>query len=378
MLMLGDVSAAGAAASLIFLISFAFAHWTSILARRRSSKPPPFRAPAFPAVPVVGGLSCLGLALFQGFAVPSAGAITLVWLGLGVLLYFGLFASRAEVVDAFAEAQDPDLIALRGRSPLVLVPVANPVTAPAMVAVANALAPPVVGRVLLLSVMAPPDAPEGAAEALQAPQRTLGEALTASLAAGQAPEALMTISALPWREIQRVTVVHRCESLLLGLSPLTAADSTAQLETLLNEVACDVTILRAPDHWTIDKARRILVPIGGRGNQDELRARLLGSLSRVASREVTFLRVVDEAASDEAAAVAGRHLQRLAEDEAPGEPRAKIIRAGQVVEAIVEQSASNDLVILGLQRVQGRRRFGALALEIATKTRCATIMISRA
>ena len=55
LLLLPDVAAAGAAASLIFLISFALAHWTALLARKRSSKPPPFRVPLFPVVPVTGG-----------------------------------------------------------------------------------------------------------------------------------------------------------------------------------------------------------------------------------------------------------------------------------------------------------------------------------
>jgi APA family basic amino acid/polyamine antiporter len=55
-LMVADLAAAGAAASLIFLISFALAHWTSVLARKRSSdQDAPFRTPAFPLVPAVGG-----------------------------------------------------------------------------------------------------------------------------------------------------------------------------------------------------------------------------------------------------------------------------------------------------------------------------------
>ncbi len=69
-----DVAAAGAASSLIFLVTFALAHWVSILVRQRSmDRPPPFRTPFFPIVPVLGGLACLALALFQGIAVPAAG-----------------------------------------------------------------------------------------------------------------------------------------------------------------------------------------------------------------------------------------------------------------------------------------------------------------
>ena len=231
-----DVAAAGAAASLIFLISFAMTHWTSILARTRRRTPAPFHTPLFPLIPVTGGLCCAGLALFQAISVPTAGLISAVWLGLGGLLYWALLARRARVVDASAEALDPQLLQMRGRSPLVLVPVANPQNASAMVAVAHALAPPGVGRVLLLSVVATPE--EGWREeepphTLRDTQTVLREAVTASFAAGMAPEALMTIAPQPWPEIVRVSRVPRCESLLLGLSDV----NSVHLEELISSVS---------------------------------------------------------------------------------------------------------------------------------------------
>ena len=112
-----DLAAAGSAASLIFLIAFALAHGTAILARKRgedrlsrnpSSAPvalsmmleaptrPPFEAPFFPLIPVVGGIACAAMAAFQAIAEPAAGGIALVWLGLGGLLYVALFSDRAE------------------------------------------------------------------------------------------------------------------------------------------------------------------------------------------------------------------------------------------------------------------------------------------
>ena len=65
----GDVAAAGAASSLIFLISFSIVHWAAILARRRSGER------RFPVVPVAGAALCLGLAIFQAFAVREAGGV---------------------------------------------------------------------------------------------------------------------------------------------------------------------------------------------------------------------------------------------------------------------------------------------------------------
>ncbi len=94
-MVLPNVAAAGAASSLIFLVTFAIAHWLSVLVRQRSaSSPPPFRSPFFPMVPIVGGLACIGLAIFQGIAVPSAGVIAVVWLSIGGILFLTLFAQR--------------------------------------------------------------------------------------------------------------------------------------------------------------------------------------------------------------------------------------------------------------------------------------------
>ena len=50
-----NVAAAGAAASLIFLVSFALTQWTAILARMRVGfRALSFRTPWFPGTPIVG------------------------------------------------------------------------------------------------------------------------------------------------------------------------------------------------------------------------------------------------------------------------------------------------------------------------------------
>ena len=232
----------------------------------------PFRVPFYPLIPIGGGLICLALAIFQGIAVPKAGLIAVFWLGIGGLLYLFLFARRARIVDARSEAQDPHLVQLRGRSPLVLVPIANPANAEAMVAVANALAPPVVGRVLLLNVVAPPSEwePGKHPPQLLAAQAVLREAITSSFAAGLSPEALTTIAPQPWSEIIRASRTYRCESLLLGFSNLSEDIMETNLERLASSVECDVVILRAAQNWRFSDVRRILIPVGGRSYHKDL------------------------------------------------------------------------------------------------------------
>ncbi len=378
---LPDVGTAGAASSLIFLITFAATHGITILARRRRrDRPSPFRVPWFPLIPTTGIASCLTLAVYQGTTVPSAGLVAGVWLCMGGILFVGLLARRARVVDASTEAQDPELSRLRGRTPLVLVPITNPTNAEAMIAVANALTPPDVGRVLLLSVAVP--SPDGKAGDKMFHVRhalaVLGDTLTASARADLFPEALVTVAFNPWQEISRIATEHRCESLLLGLTKLEGDVSKSPLNDLLSTANCEVLILRAPPGWQLARVREILVPDGGRGWHDRLRARLLGSLFRTGDRQVTFLRVVSAGAPAHTCTRARRDLARIARDEAPGRSRVKVVAQENVAEVIIQHATETDLVILGVERTRRRQPgFGEMTLRIARESSSPILIISR-
>jgi basic amino acid/polyamine antiporter, APA family len=377
--MVSDLAAAGAAASLIFLLAFALTHVTAYLARRRGGPAleDAYRTPMFPLVPVIGGAACALLVVFQALAVPDAGGVLVIWLGLGGLLYVALFKGRAEVADASAEALDPRLTRLRGKSPLVLLPIANPKNARSMVDVANALAPSEYARVLLLAIVrAPRDG--SPLEQLADAQDAVRQALTASYTAGHAPEALITAAVDPWPEIRRIADEHACESLLLGLPRSLEATVEQQLEELINEVDCDVAMMRAPDDWRIGDVERVLVPVAGRGEEHELRARLLATLCRDRHREVVFLAVVPEEADPDAAQAAERSVQQLARMKLPMTAIAEVARGDDPAAVILRHARRADLLVLGLRRSrQGRKMLGTLTRRLATEAPCAVILLSR-
>lgn len=379
-LLLPNVATAGAAASLIFLVAFALVHVMSILAReRQDGGPMPFTSPLYPLIPLLGAVACAGLAFFQGTAVPAAGLVASIWIGLGLTIYLVFLAQRAQAVDALDEARDPSLLRLRGKSPLVLVPVANPANAGAMVQVASALAPARVGRVLLLSVVTDPQ-PDGRADALENSQAVLRASLIEAMKVGIYPEALTTLAHDPWAEIARVARHHGCESLLLGFHDLRRQNTRAQLDALVRTSPSDIAILRAPLDWSASQVRRILAPVGGKGHHDVLRARLLGSLLRSAApearHEVRYLRVLPPSATDASLRRAERALQRIAEDER-SEGTTEVLRSAQPLEVIVQAAQDADLLILGLQRrSRAEKGLGAFALELSRRTTCALIMLS--
>lgn len=372
-LVVGEVAAAGAASSLIFLISFAMVHWAAILAGSRSGQARPS------LVPVLGAVLCLGLATFQAFVVPEAGTVVVSWLALGVILYLALFASGASQADASEEARDPDLARLRGRSPLVLVPIANPARAASLVDVAGTLRTPGTGRVLLLSVVRPEPGGSGRDRpSLRDAEAVLGEALQRSLESSLVPETLFTIAPNVWREIARVARVHACETVLVGLPDLTEPGMESNLEGLLAGLGSDVVIVRAPHRWRMDEARRVLAPVGGRREHSHLRARLLASLSRSGERSLTFLHAMSPATSPDERRRVEREMKALARDEAAGPYDVQVEVTGDPGEAIIRRAAEADLVVMGMQRRErGQRPLGELALAIAHRTDVPLVLISR-
>ncbi|HAC15163.1 MAG TPA: amino acid transporter, partial [Bacteroidetes bacterium] len=258
-MILPDVAAAGAASSLIFLVTYALGHLIMILMRNRGYKESEtFRAPFFPVLPIIGMIACLALAIFQAIVVPAAGLISLIWLIIGAVLFVSFFVKKAQAIEASEQALDPNLLRLRGLSPLVLLPISNPANTESMVFVANALAPPVVGRVLLLSIVIPSTEKDDIEKRLVSSRDVTQYALKASFDAGLRPDALTTIADHPWEEIERVVKVHNCRSLLLGLSDLNDNQTNHNLEKLVKHVKADVVVFRQPySGWKITEARKI-------------------------------------------------------------------------------------------------------------------------
>ena len=379
--LLPDVAAAGAASSLIFLVTFAIAHWLAVLVRLRSTRrPPPFRTPMFPMIPIVGGAACVALAVFQGTAVPTAGTIALIWMSIGGVLFLSLFARRARLMDVSTLAADPELSNLRGYSPLVLVPIANPSNAQAMIAMADVLAPVGVGRVLVQSVLVAPETwrPQEDSRPLDQHQLVVRELLSASATIGIRAEALTTVAPQPMEEIARVAELHRCESVLLGLSDISQDQESSPLEKLLSQLNTDVVVLRSPKQWQLSDANRILVPVAGRGGHDRLLARLLGSLSRAQKREVRFVRAVGPKTSTREFNRVQRDLLRLARDNLRGKCETDVIRSDDPVAAIVSEAEQCGLLILGIQRLGPREKlFGRFTREVVRRTSCPILILSR-
>jgi APA family basic amino acid/polyamine antiporter len=380
LLIVGGVGPAGAAASLIFLVTFALTHLICILARWRKRDHEGFRVPLWPVLPGLGAAACLALAVFQGAAVPLAGLIVGAWLVAGFFCYLSLFGRRARVYDAASESSDPDLLELRGRSPLVLVPIANPANAGVMALLAACISPPRIGRVLLLNVARFPHDDQGAQDDLATTAEVLRQSMNAAMREQVHVEGLATVSADPWIEIDRVARAHRCANVLLGMAGLEDPEVRGRLENLASRLPGNVVIFRAPPGWRPRAVRQVLVPIGGRIVHNALRARLLNGLRRRVEGElaVTYLLVRPVSTSEPERLRTERLWSQLVTDETQALSRVLAVRSDDVAQAILSIASEMDLVVLGLNRPNPRRRvFGPLTTRLVQDISCAVMVIGQ-
>ena len=379
LLAVGDVAAAGSASSLIFLIAFSLTHLLCIITRKRKPQHNGFRMPLWPYLPGIGAALCFSLAVYQAISVPSAGVVTLIWLSIGAFAYAWLFGKRAKIFDAANEASDPDLLMLRGRSPLVLAPIANPQNAKLMASVAGCISAPKVGRVLLLNVVRPPSESEQLDNALDDTVSVLRDSMSVALHAGVRCESLATVASDPWAEIKRVAHVHRCASLLIGVKDLSDDKLIYNINTLMREVETNLLLLRASPDWDPAHVKKVLIPIGGRSIHVALRARLLASLDRRSESGVTITYlIVDNSLHTETSKYRRKtyHGQFIG-DETTLEHEIKVVTNPNVSEAICETAASHDLLILGLGNIkQGKPAVNPMLQQVLQDSDRAVIMLS--
>ncbi len=391
LLVVPDLAVAGAAASLIFLVTFGVTHLASWQVRKRAGGriEGAFAAPFFPLVPLVGMAVCGGLVLFQVVTVPSAGLLLLVWGGFGAFIYLGFLSGRAEALDASVAGADPLFSRLRGRASTVLVPLANPARAGSLASVASALAPQEAGRIVLHQVVVQDASTdeETLRRAMEDGNAALSNALVRTRREGVETRLLLTLATEPWDEIARVVRDEDASTVLLGLAHVPDTGETEAgagagapahpLDRLMERLPADVALLHAPEGFDLDRVRRVLIPLSGHNDHDRLRARVIGTLARKGLEHLAFLHVLPEEATPAAERRARRALEAYLRDEARGRGEAVVTQAADPIAEIVRRAEGYDLLVLGITRPRGARsRIGGLLARMVREAPSPVLIIS--
>lgn len=342
---LPDVEAAGSAASLTFLLCFSFTNFlAALIARRKAVEQNVFAQ----LLPFAVGVICLLLAIFQLSVEQSSGVLLLGWILLGSLFYYIFLSQRAEVLDAYVAAYTPSLFSYRGRATSVLVPMKNPEHVPGLLSIAFTLTPVEASKILLLSMVDRAEGEEAQRQNLHEATEVVAKALSLSAKKDQRKiEGIIAINDDPWSGILETANTHQSETLLLGFQGENSKLPLTRISSLLNNLRMNVVVLNAPQGWTIDNVTNVLVPIGGKGIFDKLRARILGRIISKGKKDITFLRVLPQNVSASSSGRIERSLQQRVADETSGFGKALVLQKGNIEEAILEHADKETLIVLG-------------------------------
>jgi len=146
----------------------------------------------------------------------------------------------------------------------------------------------------------------------------------------------------------------------------------------MSQVDSNVIVLRAHRGWRFSSVNKVLVPVSGSGQHDQLRARLLGSLYRHGIRQIHFVQIIPQNSTGAAIRKAEKWLEEMAKDELGEDAMIEVACDNDPVDRIIEKAAQVDLVVLGTQRLARHRKFfGETTLRIARQTTCGLILINR-
>jgi amino acid transporter len=374
-----DTATAGSAASLAFLVCFALIHFLCFLALRRRGENLERKHRLYGlAVAALGGTLCIALATFQLSVDPLGAKLLLGWIVIGGLIYYQFLSKRAEVFDAFSQANTPELYSYRLVSQIVLLPIVNPEGINSKVKMASILAPPRIGRILLLSVAASADSKDIDGRVARA-SSVISTAVQRTLSTGHTRvEGIVSVATDPWQGIQEVSERYDAKTILLGFSGENAEANKGNIESLLKDSPSNVVIMNTPADWDFSKVTRVVVPIGGKGDHDRFRAQTLGGLLAAGVKEVLFLRVLSETVSDSSLRRVRLALEARVADEAKGLGSALVEQTSDVVSAIVRNTDAESLTILGLSGTGSQRvTLGPLVTRVIDKSMGATLIIRK-
>lgn len=372
------IEAVASAADIMFLLLFALVNASAItLRRKRPDLARGFFMPLMPFLPLLGIGLMLGLAVYLFTFSPQAWVSALIWISVGVAVYF-LYVTRRDLTPRapVIEAQVEFSKEFR-----VLLPVAKPERVEQLAPLAAALATANNGEVLAMHVtVVPRQLPlHTGRHFIQSSWPTVNRAQEIVSAAGVPVHSMIRIGHEAVSGIIEATRETKAQAIIMGWRP---RPNTADrflgrtLESVLTDPPCDVLVLRAGD---FNRPRRILVPLAG-GPNAIAAAHYALQLAEHYDGQVTAITVVNEHAAvterQEADLMLRKVLNRLAAN-----PRLKIevVTAPGVVEGILQAAVDHDLLMIGASRegVVDRVLFGDVPERVVALSPAPVIVVKR-
>jgi len=374
------IEALGSAASLIFLLTFAFVNLSLIVIRRKYPElSGGYRIPLYPAIPFIGLASNIGLAISQFWFRAEAWYLVIGWMLLGYIVYQGYFAR-------VTEEEKPKVLPLpaSGGTPApkmrILVPIGNPDNVAPLLDIAIPMAREFQGLITVVVVVKVPRQTP-IEEGLRFAHH--GRAILDSAIAYASERGLQVRT--------RISLAHRVvdgildtveregtDLLIIGWKgyPRTAGRYFGEItDYLLRYNPCDIVVLKRSRY----PFKKIMLATGG-GPNAELAARLVRPLAAEHDATVTLATAVSTGKTPEFEQRGREILSDIESRSFGGFHTDKIVLKGKTAAgAIARASKAYDLVVIGASREPLLKKIvaGDIPIKVARFSPASVVLVKR-
>ena len=384
----GTVETLAAMGSVLHLVIYALLNVALIVMREAdpSDYDPDYTIPLYPAVPILGALTALGLIVFIA---PLVIALSAVLVAGAVVWYFGYARSRATkqgvlseyILDRADELPNAAVDAAAGVQPdggeyRVMVPLANPEHERDLIELASTIAKERGGTVVATHIITVPDqtalerAKGRSDEIDKTSKHLLDRAREDAKTFGVEVETHTILSHRSYEEIFDSARTYDADLVVMGWTP-GAHGAPGRVEGTMDELVhslpCDMLVL---NDRGFDPSR-IVVPTAG-GPDSELAAEVAALLRLTNDAEVRVLHVADDVAEGEA------FLEEwTAANDLDGAEL--VVRSGDVEAAIEAETDDATMLIIGATErgLLSRLVRGTLVLDVVNDVDCSVLLAER-
>jgi amino acid transporter/nucleotide-binding universal stress UspA family protein len=374
------IEAVGSAASLIFLLTFALVNLAVIVLRRKAPElKRRYKVPFYPVVPILGIVLNVFLALYQFTFQPLAWYVTIGWIVLGLIIYYGYSEKQAEAVKP--QVLERPLPARVSAENMVVVPLHNPDHVDILLDYARPLAISRQEELVAYSVVeVPRQLP--ISEGLRFTQHREGllKAAREHGASNHYPIATDLVVAHRATEgILSGAKRYGADLLVMGWKGYTDTGDRIFGEVadqVIRHAPCDLALLKV---GSTTRPKRCLFPTAG-GAHAQLAAEMLNALAPAFGLEVTACYVTPPGAGEEERQMADRWIRKTVERLDPGlDIESKVIEAKSIAGGIALESRDYDLVVLGAAREPYLQQvvFGEIPEKVARFSPASVLVVKR-
>jgi len=351
------IEVVGSGASLMFLLTFSLVNLSVIaLRRKRPDIKRGFKIPFYPLPPLLGVFCCIFLALFQYKFKPLTWYISLVWIFIGLLIYFAYFQKKTadqkpQVLDADRrdrEKEEEEKEEKEKKRFRILVPLHNPDHVTQLLDFAIPLARKNDGEIVALVVV---DVPfqlpiyEGL-RFVHHKRPLLKAANEYAKKNGMEIESDIKIAHRVADGIITSAEEEEASLLLMGWKGFTNTRDKILGEVtdqVIRYTPCDLIVLKLAKY----PIKKILLPSAGGANA-RLAAQLSQILMRTLKAEVTCCNVVTKNPSDEDRQKGWEWIEKTLKDlESGSEFKRKLVESSSIPAGLIREAKDYDLVVIG-------------------------------